>query len=168
MIACFAPAPSFSFGSKPASTNSGSLSSNSNPISNEDDPTFNPDDGKLEIGKEENTDEEILYRVRAKLFRLNNGAWKKIEPNELRLQRNVVSDKKRMVIRNEVGKVMFNVAVGKGMKFQKKSQKTKKGDQWFVSFAAVEDTNEGIKSFMLNVEKQNVDKLYEELEKMAA
>ena len=86
----------------------------------------------------------------------------------LRLQRDLVSDAKRMVMRNEVGKVMFNVAVGKGMSFEKKSQKTKRGEQWYVCFAAVEDENEGVKSFMLNVAKEDIDKFHEELEKMAA
>ena len=162
-----ATAPSLSFGSKPALQNSGS--SSSNPVSNEDDPTYNPDDGKLEIGQEENKDEEILYTVRAKLVRMKNGAWKKSSANELRLYRNLASDKKRIVMRNDAGKVMFNVSVSSGMPFKKVPQKTKKGGEtWFVSFVAVEDESEGPNKFMLNVSKDDIDKFHEELEKMAA
>eukprot|EP00985_Skeletonema_marinoi_P000928 scaffold375_cov189-Skeletonema_marinoi.AAC.2 len=172
-----APAPaattmsnsSFSFGAQPATTSGGS---SSNPIASEDDPTSNPEDGKLDIGQEENKDEETPYQVQARLVKLegsgNTQAWKKLGTGVLRLYRNTITDKKRMVLRNGAGKVMFNVGVSKGMPFKKVSRKTKKGEVWNVSFAAVEDASEGLKQFMLNVKKEDIDKFHEELEKLAA
>mmetsp|Transcript_3777 Transcript_3777/g.5589 ORF Transcript_3777/g.5589 Transcript_3777/m.5589 type:complete len:504 (-) Transcript_3777:32-1543(-) len=162
--------PSFSFGAQPAATSGGSTS---NPIAaSEDDPTSNPDDGKLDIGQEENKDEETPYQVQARLVKLegsgNTQAWKKLGTGVLRLYRNTITDKKRMVLRNAAGKVMFNVGVSKGMPFKKVSRKTKNGEVWNVSFAAVEDASEGLKQFMLNVKKEDIDKFHEELEKLAA
>jgi hypothetical protein len=73
-----------------------------------------------------------------------------------------------MVLRNDVGKVMLNVAVSKGMPFKKISQRTRKGEVWHVSFMAVEDESEGAKQIMLNVKKEDIDKFHEKLENMAA
>ena len=157
--------PSFSFGAQPAAPSGGN---SGNPITNEDDPTSNPDDGKLDIGKEENEDEKILYEVRARLIKLVEGNWNKLGVGVLRLYSNKKTQKKRMVLRNEVGKVMFNVAIGKGMQFKKSSQKTKKGEVWHVGFMAVEDAKEGPKQVMLNVKKEVVDEFHEKLEEVAA
>jgi hypothetical protein len=162
-----APAPSFSFGAQPATTSTGGGSNNAS-ANNEDDPTFNPDDGKLEVGQEENKDEETLYEVRARLIKLIDGTWNKSCTGPCRLYRNTLTDKKRMVLRNDVGKVMLNVSVGKGMPFKKVSQKTKKGEVWHVSFIAVEEEGEGAKQIMLNVKKEDIDKFHEKLESMAA
>lgn len=158
--------PSFSFGVQPAAPSSGGGSSNA--IANEDDPTSNPDDGKLDIGKEENEDEKILHEVRARLIKMIDGKWNKLGVGVLRLYSNNKTEMKRMVLRNEVGKVMFNVAIGKGMQFKKSSQKTKKGEVWRVGFMAVEDEKEGAKQIMLNVKKEDVDEFHEKLEELAA
>lgn len=157
---------SFSFGVQQAAQSSGG--SSSNPIANEDDPTSNPDDGKLDVGKEENEDEKILYEVRARLIKMIDGKWNKLCVGVLRLYSNKKTEMKRMVLRNEVGKVMFNVAIGKGMQFIKSSQKTKKGEVWRVGFMAIEDEKEGAKQIMLNVKKEDVDKFHEKLEELAA
>lgn len=157
--------PSFSFGQQPAAQSSGGSSI---PTANEDDPTSNPDDGKLDIGKEENEDEKVLYEVRARLIKMTDGKWTKLGVGVLRLYSNKKTEMKRMVLRNEVGKVMFNVAIGKGMKFIKSSQKTKKGEVWRVRFMAVEDEKEGAKQIMLNVKKEDVDEFHDKLEELAA
>jgi hypothetical protein len=159
-VAAAVSAPSFSFGAQPAATISGTA--------NDDDPTFNPDDGKLEVGHEENKDEETLYEVRARLVKMIGGAWNKSCTGPCRLYRNTLTEKKRMVLRNDVGKVMLNVAVSKGMPFKKISQRTRKGEVWHVSFMAVEDESEGAKQIMLNVKKEDIDKFHEKLENMAA
>ena len=157
--------PTFSFGAQPAAPRSGG----SNNTANEDDPTSNPDDGKLDIGQEENEDEETLYEVRARLLRMSDKGWNKQGTGALRLYRNKTSDNKKMVLRNGAGKVMFNVAVSKGMKFQKVSHKKKGGkDIWFVHFLAVEDAHEGPKPVRLNVGESDIGRLHEELEKLAA
>ena len=125
--------PTFSFGTQPAAQPAASGGSNN--TTNEDDPTSNPDDGKLEVGQEENEDEEKLYEVLARLNKLEDNAWKKECKGPLRLYRNKTTDKKRMVLRNDAGRVMFNVAISNGMTFQKVSERTQKGkDIWFVQF----------------------------------
>ena len=155
--------PTFSFGAQPAAASGGS-----NNTTNEDDPTSNPDDGKLDIGQEENEDEETLYEVRARLLRMD-GEWRKLGTGALRLYRNKTTDKSRMVQRNDMGKVMFNVAVSKGMIFNKVSHRTQKGKVlWYVHFVAVEDANEEPKQIKLNISKESIDGFHKELEKLAA
>lgn len=160
-----AAAPSFPFGAQPAATSGGG---SGNFTANEDDPTSNPDDGTLEVGQEENKDEETRYEVVARLVKLNDGSWQKFGKGTLRLYHNTVTDKKRMVLRNGVGKVMFNVGISKGMPFNKDSIKSENGVKSHVKFMAVENDSEGLKHFMLNVKPDYVDKFHEELEKMAA
>jgi hypothetical protein len=119
-------------------TGGGAMAAKSTPadstIDNDDDPTFNPDDGKLAVGQEENDDEETLYEVHARLGKLCNEQWKLFGKGTLRLYRNKETSSKRMVLRSELGKVMLNVAVSKGMLFSKDSR-TKKGKKvWHVTF----------------------------------
>ena len=161
-----APAPSFSFGAQPAKAAVVATGNSSNAIANEDDPTFNPDDGKLEVGQEENKDEDKLYEVKARLLRMIDGGWKAGGVGLLRLYRNNKTSTQRMVLRNDIGKVMFNVAVSKGMVFNKQVQETKKGKKCYVAFGAVEDESEGLKNFMFNVAASDLDTFYEQLQKM--
>ena len=159
-------APSFSFGatSAPASSATSTASNNNNA-----DPTSNPDDGKIEkVEQEENTDEEILHEVRAKHMKLENGKWKKYGTGVLRLYCHKTTSKQRMVIRNEIGKVQFNVAVSKGMTFEKKIVSSKKGKAAFVSFLACEDPDKGLESFMIQTKPESLDKLHSALEGMVA
>lgn len=152
-------APKFSFGAPSSS----SLASTATPAaaSNNDDPTSNPDDGKIDkIEHEENADEETLHEVRAKRMTLENNQWKKYGTGVLRLYRHKVSSKHRMVIRNEIGKVQFNVGVSKGMKFEKVVKDSKKGKVAYIKFVAVEDVSKGMESFMLQVKPDCVDDLH--------
>lgn len=164
-------APSFSFGASSggaAPSSSASSFASSAPLNN-DDPTSNPDDGKVEkIEAEENTEEEILYEVRAKHIKFVDSSWKKYGAGVLRLYKHKATGKHRMVIRNEIGKVQFNVGVSKGMTFEKIIKNTKKGKACFVKFVAVEDVSKGLESFMLQVKPDAVDKLHETLEGMVA
>ena len=173
-----APAPppslSFSFGgaSKPSASlfppSSGAppavAASNDNNGNNDDDPTSNPDDGKIDkIEQEENTEETVLHEVRAKHVKMENGAWKKYGTGVLRVYKHNQTMKHRMVIRNEIGKVQFNVAIYDGMKFDKVIKDTKKGKSTYVSFSAVEDSEKGLESFMIQVKAEYLDKLFDAL-----
>ena len=162
-----APAPSFSFGVQSAKAAVAAPGNSSDAIANEDDPTFNPDDGKLEVGQEENKDEDKLYEVKVRLFRTIDNAWKGGGIGLLRLYRNNKTSTQRMVLRNDIGKVMFNVAVSKGMVFNKQVKETKKGKKCHISFGAIEDKNEGFKNFMFNVAASDLDTFYEQLQMMA-
>ena len=177
-----APAPaalSFSFGGSSATSTakSASLFSAPTPVnttqatttaaaSNDDDPTSNPDDGKIEkIESEENTEEDTLYEVRAKHMKIENGAWKKYGTGVLRVYKHKQTSKHRVVIRNSIGKVQFNVGLSKGMKFEKVIKDGKKGKSTFVSFGAVEDVAKGMESFMIQVKPESVDALHDALSK---
>jgi len=162
-------APSFSFGAPSSSASNAAPSMGTSSNSNNDDPTSNPDNGKVEkVEQEENTEEEILQEVRAKHIKFENGSWKKYGAGVLRLYRHKSNSKCRMVIRNEIGKVQFNVGVSKGMKFDKVIKDTKKGKCCFVKFFAVEDASKGLESFMLQVKPDCVDKLHSTLEGIVA
>ena len=178
-----APAPaalSFSFGGSSATSTAKSASLFSAPTpasttqatapaasaSNDDDPTSNPDDGKIEkIESEENTEEDTLYEVRAKHMKIENGAWKKCGTGVLRVYKHKQTSKHRVVIRNSIGKVQFNVGLSKGMKFDKVIKDGKKGKSTFVSFGAVEDVAKGMESFMIQVKPESVDALHDALSK---
>jgi hypothetical protein len=72
-----------------------------------------------------------------------------------------------MVLRSELGKVMLNVAVSKGMLFSKDSR-TKKGKKvWHVTFKAIEDEDEGPVTVMLNVSATDIDVFHGKLEEIA-
>ena len=86
----------------------------------------------------------------------------------LRLYRHKTTSKQRIVIRNEIGKVQFNVAVSKGMTFEKVINSTKKGKATFVKFLACEDPEKGLETFMIQVKPESVDKLHSTLEGMVA
>ena len=171
-----APPPSLSFSFGGASKPSASLfppssgappavaASNDNNGNNDDDPTSNPDDGKIyKIEQEENTEETVLHEVRAKHVKMENGAWKKYGTGVLRVYKHNQTMKHRMVIRNEIGKVQFNVAIYDGMKFDKVIKDTKKGKSTYVSFSAVEDSEKGLESFMIQVKAEYLDKLFDAL-----
>lgn len=162
-----ATAPTFSFGgAQPTKAAVTAPGNSGNAIANEDDPTYNPDDGKLEVGQEENKDEDKLYEVKVRLFRTIDNAWKGGGVGLLRLYRNNKTSTQRMVLRNDIGKVMFNVAVSKGMVFNKKVKETKKGKKCHVTFGAIEDESEGFKNFMFNVAASDLDTFYDQLEMM--
>jgi hypothetical protein len=184
-----APAPAaaslsagtFSFTSKPAPFLSGAPPSATSTFTsaqtatsgygNDDseDPTSNPDDGKVDkVEQEENTEEVILYEVRAKHMKFEDKTWKKFGAGILRLYRHKTTSKHRMVIRNEIGKVQFNVGISKGMTFDKIIKDGKQGKATFAKFMAVEDASKGPEAFMLQVKPDCLDKLHETLMKMVA
>ena len=86
----------------------------------------------------------------------------------LRCYRHKISNKHRLVIRNQIGKVQFNVGVSKGMMFDKVTKDGKKGKTAFVKFMAVEDASKGPEQFMLQVKPECLDSLHDILKSMAA
>jgi len=161
------PAPSFSFGGPPQTA---PISHNAVGADNDDDdPTSNPDDGKIDaVLQEENSDEVVLHHVRAKHMKYQDKQWKKYGAGMLRCYRHKISNKHRLVIRNEIGKVQFNVGVSKGMMFDKVTKDGKKGKTAFVKFMAVEDASKGPEQFMLQVKPECLDSLHDILKSMAA
>lgn len=158
-----AAAPSFSFGSIPPPSAS---TSNSTTV-NEDDPTANPDDGKIEeVEKEKNSDEDILYEVKVKPMKLkkDGGGWQKYGAGKCRLYKHKTNSKHRLVLRNDIGKPLFNVAVSSQMTFTKEVKQGKKGKLAYVKFIGVEDASEGPRPIMLQVDPKEVDEFHSKLE----
>ena len=109
-----------------------------------------------------------MYQVRAKHMKFENKTWKKFGAGILRLYRHKTTSKHRMVIRNEIGKVQFNVGVSRGMTFEKIIKDGKQGKATFAKFFAVEDASKGPEAFMLQVKPDCLDKLHETLTNMVA
>ena len=163
-LAPAAAAPSFSFGSIPPPSTS---ASNSTTV-DEDDPTANPDDGKIEVEKEKNSDEDILYEVKAKPMKLkkDGSGWQKYGAGKCRLYKHKTTNKHRLVLRNEIGKPLFNVALSSQMTFTKEVKQGKKGKLAYIKFMGVEDASEGPRPMMLQVDPKDVDEFHSKLEGM--
>lgn len=161
-----------SFGAPPSATPtivSSQTAANGDGNNDDEDPTSNPDDGKVDkVEQEDNTEEEILHEVRAKHLKFEDKKWKKFGAGVLRLYRHKTTSKHRMVIRNEIGKVQFNVAISKGMTFEKIIKDGKQGKATFAKFVAVEDASRGPEAFMLQVKPDCLDKLHDTLTRMVA
>eukprot|EP00814_Leptocylindrus_danicus_P022151 CAMPEP_0116044496 /NCGR_PEP_ID=MMETSP0321-20121206/27030_1 /TAXON_ID=163516 /ORGANISM="Leptocylindrus danicus var. danicus, Strain B650" /LENGTH=233 /DNA_ID=CAMNT_0003525595 /DNA_START=404 /DNA_END=1101 /DNA_ORIENTATION=- len=80
-----------------------------------------PKEEREAVAKEENKDENVLYEVRAKLYKFSDGGLKASDAGPVQLlQRKDDPSKKRLVMRNDVGKVRLNEAIGKGMTLKKR------------------------------------------------
>ncbi|GMH58437.1 hypothetical protein TrRE_jg10627 [Triparma retinervis] len=185
-----APAPAFAgFGAKPSSSaptpsfNFGSTSS-SVPAPAATKPAFNfpsapapapaapkavvsadagdsmPKEDPTQLGKEENTEEDLLLEVRCKYYRFKKGdGWKDRGVGILKCYRHKTQGSCRIVMRNSIGKVGLNVAVGKGMEFEKIG-----GKQSSVKFIAMDE--EGVGQIMLKTRPENLDKFHSTLTSM--
>ena len=153
------PKSAFSFGAAP----SGAGTPANAAAANEDDPTSNPDDGKINVGTEVNTEDDILHELKASLQKKIGEEWKRIS-GTMRIYRNKTNAKCKLVIRDDSGKVLFNVALSKGMGFRKNLRKTKKGGQiGQLGFMAVEDAKKGVERFALLVPPSSLDELHSKL-----
>ena len=162
-----APAPAaskpISFGSIPPPSTSTSTNTD------DDDPTSNPDDGKIEQVKgEQNTEEDVLFEVKARPMKMisKEEGWKKYGAGVCRLYKHKTTSKHRLVIRNEIGKVQFNVAVSAKMTFDKVTKDGKKGKTAYVKFFAVVDAAEGPKPITLQVGPGDLDGFHSALVNM--
>lgn len=165
-------APSFSFG---ASSSAPSIShvpafSSGNGDDNDDDdddPTSNPDDGQVDYVEEKAyLEEDILHEVRVMLFKKSVKAWEKSTTGPLRVLRHKVTGKHRIVIRNQCGKVHLNVALTKGMKFDKSEKNSAKGKLTYLTFLGLENESKGWESFMLQVRPESRNELHALLESL--
>ena len=103
--------------------------------------------------------DEKLVECVAKLWRFDaskelqgtsKGEWVDIGKGTFSITRCTESGKQRMLVRNLVGKIIFNAAFYSGMKVDK----TPKGQ---LSFGAVVDTSGTLKNFLLKVNESNID-----------
>jgi tRNA G46 methylase TrmB len=100
----------------------------------------------------------------AKHGKMVDGQWKMYTAGHLRLYRNKINlTQQKLVIRNNMGKVLFNVGIQKGMKFMKQVSQ-KKGS---VTFVACEDRERGMEKFAVSVKAQDIEQLFTTLESMA-
>jgi uncharacterized membrane protein len=72
--------------------------------------------------------------------------------------------KKRMVMRDEVGKVQLNLSLAKGMEFKL----LLKGKNAFIRFMAVQDSAVGMEQFMYLVKSSKSEEILAELNRLAA
>lgn len=108
----------------------------------------------IEILKNDNDTDEILYEVSTKLFRFDKNAneWKDIGKGILRVTRDqtVANAKKRILIRNNLGKISLNTNIWKGMTIK---QSGKNGIQFFVP-----DESSTLHLYLIKVKPDDFDK----------
>ncbi|CAM9902081.1 unnamed protein product, partial [Hapterophycus canaliculatus] len=113
-------------------------------------PKENP--SKLERAPGEEN-EKIVGQFRAKLFRFKKDekAWGDMGVGMLRLMKHATNDGRRLVLRNDMGKVILNTAAYGGMSVTK----TKNAIKFVASVAG-----DGPTTFMVKVTKDEVDSLH--------
>jgi hypothetical protein len=121
-----------------------------------------PLDPPEEILRNEQDKDDILYEVPCKLFRFNKagGDWADKGKGTCRVTCNADSKKKRLLIRNTLGKITLNVNFFKGMAVKKSG---KNGVQFFAP-----DESNGIQLFCAKVNPNELDKTYEFLSRIEA
>lgn len=118
----------------------------------------------VEILREKNEKEEVVFEARSKYLKMTDKKWKAYSSGVLRLYKSKVSDSsKKIVLRNDSGRVQLNLGIYKGMTFTKAVQKTK----GYVGFAAVADEKAGLEKFQLMVKLEDLDPLFESLKGLA-
>lgn len=154
-----APKQSFSFGSIPPPSNP---TTSNNGTNDDDDPTANPDDGKIEeVEQEKNEEEDVLFEIKAKPMKSVDGEWKKYGAGVCRLYKHKTTKKHRIVTRNTIGKVQFNVSISADMKpFDKVLKDGKKGKLAFIKFSGMESAAEGVRVMMLQVTPEEIDRFH--------
>ena len=117
------------------------------------------------IAKVVNEDDDELYECKAKYrkFIESENNWKGFAPGTLRLTKSKTTQKAQMVIRNDSGKVQFNVRVFKGMKFVEQKAK----DKGHLLFGAIQDEAVGPEKFRLTVKLDDFDGLSQSLKSIS-
>jgi len=103
------------------------------------------------LKNDEDTD-EVLHEVACKLFRFDKDGneWKESGKGTLRITKDIETKKRRILIRNVMGKVTLNSPFYKGMKFEKMG---KNG----IRFTAVAGANSELKTVMTRLKVEDVD-----------
>lgn len=118
-----------------------------------------PLDEQIKVERAVNTEENIEFECRGKLYSLSNGEWKEGDAGNLCVMRHKTEDKKRIILRSELGQVRLNEAIGKSMNFDKNvNEKKGVGSVKFCGMGGI---------FLLKVKSNNIDKLHSTLEEMA-
>jgi hypothetical protein len=108
----------------------------------------------VEILRNEKDTDEILFEIATKLFRFDKGSgeWKDIGKGTLRVTRDTTqpSAKKRILIRNNMGKISLNANIFKGMGVK---QSGKNGIQFFVP-----DETSTIHLYLIKVKPEDLER----------
>lgn len=117
------PFTGFSFGSSNATPKPAATFAAGAPIKpvtpTVDDDGF-PTEERAAVAKEENKDEDVLFEARVKLYKSSDGEMKASDAGVVQLlQLKKSPDKRRLVMRNDVGKVRLNESIPKGMTVKK-------------------------------------------------
>jgi hypothetical protein len=156
-----AAAPAFSFAAASAAAPAAAAPAAAGAAAEEGEPSDELTDKCEEAIKETNTEEATLFEARCKMYKLNpEEGWKDCGKGVVRFMDHNTTHKKRIVLRNQIGKVQLNAAVSNGMEFTKLG-----GKQSSVRFVAMDDGKVG--QYMLKVNPENLDKMHGVLESMA-
>jgi hypothetical protein len=103
------------------------------------------------IMRNENDKDKIMYEGNSKLYRFDSekNEWADLGKNNFLMTKCTETGKERMLVRNSVGKILFNAGYYKGMKVDKNS----KG---MLSFGVVTDATGKLRNFMLKVKDPDV------------
>uniref|UniRef100_A0A7S3K510 RanBD1 domain-containing protein n=1 Tax=Aureoumbra lagunensis TaxID=44058 RepID=A0A7S3K510_9STRA len=132
--------PAFSFGSNPMQTQSGEQ----NAQEDEDMPKEAPS----QVLRADDGDENELFESRAGIRRLDlaTRSWKDLGKGTARLMQHKSTQAKRMIVRNDVGKVVLNFKIDPKMIFTQK----KRG----LAFQAITDPKLGLQTYLLLTKDQ--------------
>lgn len=112
------------------------------------------------IYKNENDTDEILYETNCKAYRFDTGEkeWKESGKGTLRITQEPGIDKKKILVRNTIGKITINSYIFKGMNFR---QVGKTG----LQFIAVTDASGDPQSFLVKVKASEIQATVEKFKK---
>lgn len=117
------------------------------------------DEPEIILRNDKDTD-EILYEVSCKLFRFikNRNEWSECGKGTFRVTSDPSTNKKRILVRNTVGKITLNTNFFKGMNIKKSG---KNG----IQFIAPDETRSFL-SYLVKVKDAEVEKTYEFIHKI--
>jgi len=107
--------------------------------------------------------ETIMYEVRARRLKRVKNEWINCGAGPLRLY----CHGRSYTMRHNGGRALFNVTISEGMMFHKVIKDHAKGKSAYVRFAAVDDVDHEVKTFLLQVKPRFVHELHETLIKLA-
>lgn len=128
----------FSFNPPPTTTSS----SGPPPIATTDDDAM-PLEAPAEVLKADDDDEVSLFEARAAIKRLDDKTWRDLGKGTARLSEHKTTKDKRVVVRNDVGKVLMNFKLDPKMTFMQQSKSSA------LTFQAICDADLGLQTYML-------------------
>jgi hypothetical protein len=104
-----------------------------------------------------------IYSFHAKYYKYAENEWKSYCRALVKVEVHRENGKKRMVMRDGIGKVQLNLSLAKGMKFQS----VPKGKKTFIRFTALQDPVVGPENFMYQVKPAVMEEAVAELNRLA-